>query len=66
MNDKIIIKYYCKSIYGQDREYIHPDCEGDRKIISQLVRMSTITPVIRELIHDLSRGIIQFEKTIAP
>lgn len=58
----INIEYITKQIYGENREYVkNPDTA---KIIQQLVRQKTITPVIRELIRDLTQGHIQFTEVL--
>jgi hypothetical protein len=60
------IKYYRKAEYGTVREYIHPSCKGDAAIIRQLTGQKTITSVVRELVRDLSNGLISWEEVIAP
>jgi len=63
---KKIIKFYRKIQYGQTREFVHPDCAGDAKIISQLTGQRTIDGRIRELIRDLTGRWVEFEEVIAP
>ncbi len=58
------IKYYRKSNYGQTMEYVLD--QGDAKIISRLTGQKTINSIIRELIHDLTGGLVAFEETFAP
>lgn len=60
------IKYYRKPQYGVEREFIHPSCEAQGSIIRQLTGQKSIDSRIRELIHDLTGGQIQFEEVIAP
>lgn len=62
----IVIKWYRLSQYGTVRRFVHPSCDGDAKIIRQLIGHASINSVDMELIRDLSRGHIQFEETIAP
>jgi hypothetical protein len=66
MRDAIIIKWYRKNQWGQVREFIHPDCQSDAKIIGQLTGQKTITGPIRELVRDLSRGYVTWQEVIAP
>lgn len=63
---KKVIKWYRKSVYGRELEYIHPDCAGDYKIVTQLTGKCTIDGVIRELLCDLTGGQIQWEEVVAP
>jgi len=60
----IVIEYYSVRQYGTDRDYVS-NC-SDAQIISQLTGQKTIDSTIRELIHDLSRGIISFKQTLPP
>ena len=63
---KKLIKFYRKSVYGKTMEFVHPDCEGDAKIILQLTGRLTIDGVVRELIRDLTGGQVTFEEVLAP
>lgn len=63
---KKIIKFYRTRQYGTDREFIHPACEADAGIIRQLTGQRTIDGRIRELIRDLTGGLIAFEEVVAP
>jgi len=60
----IVIEYYSEKQYGTDRDYVS-NC-SDAQIISQLTGQKTINSNIRELIHDLSRGIISFKQILPP
>ncbi len=65
-----IIKFYRKSQYGQDREFVHPDNFNDATFISSLTNQKTISNKIRSDIENLftTDGIkgIQFQEVIAP
>ena len=61
---KKIIKYYTREVYGQKLEYVLD--AGDAKIIHQLTGKKTINGVARELLRDLSGGMIEFEQCFAP
>jgi hypothetical protein len=60
------IKYYRTVQYGTVREFIHPESEGDGQIIRQLTGQKTLDGRIRELIRDLTCGMIQFTETVMP
>ena len=60
------IKYYRRSQYGVEREFVHPESAGDGQIISQLTGKKTIDGRIRELVRDLTGGSIYFVETLAP
>lgn len=60
------IKYYRKSQYGQDREFVAPENEADGQLIRQLIGQKTITPGIRAVIESLTNGAVSFVETIAP
>ncbi|HEV7924442.1 MAG TPA: hypothetical protein VGR14_03760 [Verrucomicrobiae bacterium] len=61
-----IIHFYRKVQFGVEREFVHPDCEPDAKIIRQLTGQKTITPAVRELIRDLTASAVDFLESIAP
>jgi hypothetical protein len=62
-----VIKYYVADQYGIQREFIHPDNTAEGKIIFQLCdHRKTISPVIRELIRDLTGGLVTFEQVLPP
>jgi hypothetical protein len=60
------IKYYRKSQYGQDREFIAAEHEADAALIRALTGQKTVTPRIRELITELTNGAVSFVEIIAP
>jgi len=60
------IKYYTVSQYGNSREFVHPENSADASIIMQLTGQKTINSVIRELIRDLTGGLVTFQEVIAP
>ena len=60
------IKYYRKEQYGVEREFVHPENAGDGQIIRQLTGQKTIDGRIRELVRDLTGGLIHFVETLAP
>jgi hypothetical protein len=59
------IKYFVKSQYGQDREFVHPENEKEGQAIAGLTGQKTLTPRIRELICSLAPE-IKFEEVLAP
>lgn len=61
---KKIIKFYRKSQYGIEREYVSSAAE--RELINQLTGQKTIDPRIRFLIENLTDKYIQFEEILAP
>ena len=63
---KKLIKFYRQSQYGMVREFVHPDCAGDAQIIRALTGKQTINSVVRELIRDLTGGMVQFEEVVQP
>ncbi len=63
---KKVIKYYSVSQYGNLREFVHPDNSPDAKILSQLTGQRTINSVVRELVRDLTGGMVSFEEVMAP
>jgi hypothetical protein len=64
--DLVVIRWYRKNQYGVTREFVHPACEGDAKVLSMLTGQKTIDGRIRELVRDLTRGGVTFEEVIAP
>lgn len=58
------IQYYRKSNYGVTHEYVKD--KGDAGIIAQLTGRKTISGVERELIRDLTGGMVTFAETLAP
>lgn len=61
---KKIIEYYVTSNYCNRAEYIVN--LGDAKIIAQLTGKKTINSVVRELIRDLTGGMVTFEEVLQP
>jgi hypothetical protein len=61
---KKTIEFFQKEVYGNSLEYIAN--ESDAKIISQLTGKKTITSVERELIRDLSGGLVNFKQILPP
>ena len=61
---KKIIKFYVREVYGVKHEYVLN--AQDAKIIAQLTGKKTINGVARELLRDLSGGMIEFEQCFAP
>lgn len=60
------IKYYRKSQFGNDREFIHPDNARDGEIIRAIYGLKTIDARTRDLITELTGGTVIFSETIAP
>jgi len=63
MNKKTI-QYYTREVYGNKLSYIVN--KGDAAIIQQLTGKKTIDGKERELLRDLTAGLISFEQVIAP
>lgn len=61
---KKTIQFYTKSVYGNSLDYIIN--AGDAKILAQLTGRKTITNVERELVRDLTGGLVSFEQVIEP
>lgn len=62
-----IIKYYRKSVYGQQREYMSIENKSaDVGRIMQLTGKETINANFRSLIEALTDGQIKFEEILAP
>lgn len=58
------IKFYIKSQYGHDREFVHPDNAAEGRIIAQLTGQKTLNPAIRALLEQL--GGVRFEQVLPP
>ena len=58
------IRYYRKHVYGKALEYVAD--EGDAKIIAQLTGKATIDGVTRELIRDLTCGMVGWQEVMMP
>jgi len=58
------IEYYSKEVYGNRLEYVIN--KDDAHIIRQLTGKKTITGVERELIRDLTGGLVEFKEVLAP
>jgi hypothetical protein len=61
-----IIKYYRKSNYGVEREFIHPDNKTEATQIQFLTGKKTIDENVRLQILRLSNSTIDFEEVLAP
>jgi hypothetical protein len=61
---KKTIEFYNREVYGTTREYLAN--ENDAKIILQLTGKKTVTSVERELIRDLSGGLVDFKQILPP
>ena len=61
---KKVIRFYTKTIYGNPLDYVLE--KGDAEIISKLIGKRTISSVERELIRDLSGGLVEFKEVLAP
>jgi len=59
-----IILYYRKDVYGKTLEYVAD--AGDAKVIEGLTRQKTIDGRIRELIRDLTGGLVNFQEVTMP
>ncbi len=61
------LKYYVKSVYGCDKEYLHPDNTPIvNDAIQCLTRQKTVTPHIRESLRYVSNQSIQWEQVLPP
>lgn len=58
------IEYYVQKVYGNPLEYVSN--KGDADVIRQLTGKLTINPQIRELIRDLSGGLVEFKQILPP
>jgi len=63
MNKKTI-QYYTREVYGNKLSYIVN--KDDAAIIQQLTGKKTIDGKTRELLRDLTAGIVSFEQVIVP
>jgi len=61
---KRTIEFYNREVYGTTREYVAN--ENDANIIFKLTGKKTITSVERELIRDLSGGLVDFKQILPP
>jgi hypothetical protein len=61
---KKTIQYYVKHVYGNTLEYVVN--AGDAKVLAQLTGRKTITGVERQLVSDLSGGLVTFEQVLPP
>jgi hypothetical protein len=59
-----VILYFRKSVYGVTHEYVAD--LGDAKIIAGLTGKTTIDGRVRELIRDLTGGMIAFRQIPMP
>jgi hypothetical protein len=64
MKNLKVIKYYRRRNYGAEHEYVAD--RGDALILQRLTGQKTINGVIRELVRDLTGGLVGFEEVIAP
>ncbi len=58
MRNQKVINYYRREVYGNVREYVVD--QGDAKIIQGLTGQKTIDGRIRELLRDLTNGMVSF------
>lgn len=63
---KKTIKFYRRCNYGRTLEYIHPDCAEAALILLKLTGNKTVDGNVRELVRDLSGGMISWEEVLAP
>jgi hypothetical protein len=61
---KKVIEFYIKDVYGKPLGYIKNP--ADAAIVQQLTGKKTIDPTQRELLRDLSGGLIQFQQVMFP
>ena len=61
---KKAIQFYSREVYGNHLEYISNKDDAD--IIRKLTGKKTISGVERELIRDLTGGLVTFEEVLAP
>jgi nuclear transport factor 2 (NTF2) superfamily protein len=59
---KKIIQYKVESQWGNRREFVVN--KGDAQILAQLTGKKTIDSVTRELIRDLTCGMVSFEQVL--
>ena len=61
------LKYYVKSVYGCDKEYLHPNNGATvNDAIQCLTRQKTVTPSIRANLTLASLNVIQWEQAFPP
>jgi hypothetical protein len=58
------IQFYSRDVYGNRLEYISNKADAD--ILRRLTGKKTISGVERELIRDLTGGLVTFEEVLAP
>ena len=58
------IQFYSRDVYGNRLEYISNKADAD--ILRRLTGKKTISGVERELIRDLTGGLVTFEQVLAP
>ncbi len=58
------IEYYVREVYGNRLEYVNN--EGDADVIRQLTGKRTVNGKVRELIRDLSGGLVDFKQILPP
>jgi len=56
------ILFYSREVYGNVLEYVLD--KGDADIIKQLTGKKTITGIERELIRDLTGGLVEFKEVL--
>ena len=56
------ILFYSREVYGNVLEYVLD--KGDADIIRQLTGKKTITGIERELIRDLTGGLVEFKEVL--
>ena len=57
---KKTIHYTVREVYGNPLEYVKD--AGDAKILQQLTGKKTIDGRVRELVRDLTGGVVDFER----
>lgn len=60
--NKKIIQFYVRENYGVRREYVKNP--ADARILMGLTKQKTIDGQVRELIRDLTNGMVGFEQII--
>jgi hypothetical protein len=61
---KKTIQFYSRDVYGNRLEYISNQADAD--LFRRLTGKKTISGVERELIRDLTGGLVAFEEVLAP
>jgi hypothetical protein len=61
---KKTIQFYSRDVYGNRLEYISNQADAD--LLRRLTGKKTISGVERELIRDLTGGLVTFEEVLAP